>query len=171
MKAIREIIFIAIILSAMNCFAQDKCLAIINWKYLRPVELYDKPGGNVVETIKNDSASEDYLHLDIIEQTDAYFNVIISSIKISNKRGWIRKADYIGAYKKHEKFPMDLTIYKDKNVIDSNKIVIKDWTPDLLTIINCDGKWTFVSLTQNKKKYEGWIETGELCANAYTYCN
>lgn len=167
----RQLLFILTLVTAGNANGQEKCLAIINWKYLGSVELYDKPDGKITGTVKNDSTNEDYLHLEILDQTDKYFYVNISSFKISNLQGWIKKADYIGAYKKHEEFPMDLVIYKTKTVSEENKIVIKNWTPELLTIKQCTGAWTLISLKQSGTKYEGWIETFELCANAYTYCN
>lgn len=160
------------LLSFSTIYCQDKCSAIIDWKYLKTINIYDKPDGKVTQLMKNDSINEDFLHLDILNQTETYFFVSISrSIKSDSATGWIKKGEYIGAYKKHEKFPMDLVLYKDKNLSEIDRIVIANWQPEILTIETCSGEWTFISLKQNGKTFKGWILTDELCANTYSYCN
>ncbi len=155
-----------------SVYSQSKCTAIIDWKYLKMVDIYDKPVGKIISQMQNDSINEEYLHLSIIEQTESYFHVSIdSTVERDASTGWIRKADYIGAYKKHETFPMDLILYKDKKISKKNKILIANWMPTLLTIEKCFDDWAFVSFKQNGKLFKGWIEVNELCANAYTYCN
>jgi hypothetical protein len=160
-------------LTFSNVYCQDKCPAIINWKYLGTVDIYNKPGGEIIATMKNDSINEDFLHLDILDQTETYFRVSIgSTIKPQNiNKGWIRKANYIGALIKHEKDPMDLELFQFKKNSSSDKIVISNWTPGLLTIEKFADKWAFVSTRQNGQTYKGWIEIDKLCANAYTTCN
>lgn len=103
---------------------------------------------------------------------DSYFFVSITmTIKKDSITAWIKKASYIGAYKRHEEFPMDLILYKNKNVSDEDKIIIINWTPILLTIEKYSNEWAYISLTQNDILYKGWIQSDELCANSYTYCN
>ena len=149
--------------------------AIIDWKYNGTINIYDKPDGKIIDSIKNDSTNEDYLQLTIFDETENYFYVSISRQK-AGKRGWIKKANYIGAYAKagqahNKKSPIDLTIYQDKKVSDTGKVVIKDYKSELLTIEKYTNKWAFISLTRNGETYKGWIETDKLCANSYTYCN
>ena len=156
----------------ISLYCQEKCSAIIDWKYLETIDIYDHPNGTIIHQMKNDSINEDFLHLDIFDFTDTHFNVSIRmTIKKDSATGWIKKADYIGAFKRHEKFPMDLTLYTDKKVLESNKFIVKNWTPGLLTIENYEGDWIFISLTQNGKIYKGWIQENELCANAYSTCS
>lgn len=159
-----------------NLYSQVKCAAVIDWKYTGSVDIYDKLNGKLIDQLKNDSANEDFLYLTINDEADNYFNVSISfNSEIANgnnpKAGWIKKANYIGAYIRSEKFPMSLTLYKNKKISDSNKIVISNWTPSFLTIEKCENEWTLVSLHHHSKLYKGWIETNHLCANSYTYCN
>jgi hypothetical protein len=159
-------------LSGLNTYCQNKCSAIIDWKYVEPIIIYDKPDGIVIHSMKNDTANEDFLKLEILEQTESFFHVAITNtIKKDSAIGWIKKGQYIGAYKKHEKFPMELTLYKDKIISDLNRIVITNWTPTLLTIENSSVNWVFVLLKQNEHIIKGWIQQDELCANSYTYCN
>ena len=166
-----------------NLYSQVKCAAVIDWQYTGNIDIYDKPTGKIIYQLKNDSANEDFLYLTINNEAGNYFNVSISfnsqlvsfnsQLANGNKTmdGWIRKANYIGAYSRSEKFPMSLTLYKNKKISDSNKVVIENWTPSFLTIEKCANEWTLVSLHHHKKLYKGWIETNKLCANSYTYCN
>ena len=168
----RTLFIILFLLSYSTTYCQDNCPAIIDWKYLDTVDLYDKPGGKVIHQMKNDSANEDFLHLSILKQTDSHFYVSITmTVKKDSSTAWIKKAHYIGAYKRHEQFPMELTLYKNKKATDTDKIIITNWIPNLLTIEKFADKWVFVSLKQNGQTYIGWIQADELCANSYTYCN
>src|SRR5687767_6992565 len=90
---------------------QVRCHAIIDWKYLETIDVYTKPNDQIIFQVKNDSLNEDFLLLDILDQTETYFLVSISlNSEKSKKVGWIKKAHYIGTYVKHEEFPMDLTL-------------------------------------------------------------
>ena len=152
---------------------QDKCTAIVDWQYNGVVNIYDKPNGGIIDQIKNDSAGEDFLIVFILDKKDNYFFVTLElQIHGIKKKGWIEKADYIGTYIRHEKYPvMDLVLYKFTNISDTDKIVIRSWQPELLTIERCDGIWTCVSVKQNGQTYTGWIKSVELCSNPYTTCN
>lgn len=167
------VLTVILTLTAVTVYCQDKCPAIIDWHYIGSVDIYNKPDGKIIHQMKNDTANEDLIHLDILRQTDSYFYVFMQMNTIRDTAtGWIKKADYIGAYLKQESFPaMDLTIYKDKIISNTDKIVITKWKPVLLTIEKYADKWVFVSLKQNGKTYKGWIEAHKLCANSYTYCN
>jgi hypothetical protein len=163
---------LCLVATAQLLYGQDSCHAIIDVEYYGAVNVYDKPHGKVIHQMKNDTTNEDYLSLRIIEQTDSFFYVSISmAIKYDPKKGWIRKADYIGAYKKHESNPMLLILCEDSRYPDIRQIVISQWKPSLMAIEKCAGEWTLVSLNFNSKRYIGWIRSNELCANSYTYCN
>ena len=136
------------------------------------VKVFRKPNGLVITQMQNDSANEDFLSINILEETRKFFHVSISfAIKGNAQIGWIKKANYIGAYYRQEKFPMDLVLYKTPDAIEKNEVVIINWTPTLLSFCECRGNWILVSLTSNGKTYRGWIEEKNLCANAYTTCN
>ena len=170
MKILIPLPFLLLIFSAVH--SQKKCAAVVNWRYGAPVLLYDKPNGSVIDQIKNDSTTEDFLHLDISDQQGQFFFVSISlTVQKITKEGWIKKADYIGAYVRKDAYPMDLVLYKEKNVSEENKIIVKGWTPVLLTIEKYAEDWAFVSTMQNGKIFNGWILMKDLCANSYSTCN
>ena len=171
-EQMKKILIILTIFTFTTAHSQVKCRAIIDWKYLGTIDIYTRPNDKIIFQVKNDSLNEDFLLLDILDQTETYFFVSISLNSEQNKKvGWIKKADYIGVYVKHEEFPMDLTIYKDKKESDIDKTVIKKWTSKLLTIELCSDNWTYVLVKHNGQIYKGWIKTDKLCANSYTYCN
>ena len=167
-----ELIICLILIRITDGYGQSSYSAIIDWKFVDTVFIYDKPGGQVIDKMKNDSINEDFLHLILLDQTEDYFYVNIELIIQSHKsKGWIKKTDYIGAYKKHEQFIMDLVIYRLKKEDEENMIKIKDWNPGFITVEGFSEDWNFVSISHNDEKIRGWIQSSELCANAYTYCN
>jgi hypothetical protein len=154
-----------------NSHCQIKCDAIIDWHYLGEIIVYEKPNGKITSIVKNDSLNEQYLHLVILDQRKDYFYVSIGGgIESTNKTGWIKKAKYIGAYKRHENSTMKLTLYSETKKSVKKIIEIKNWRPVLLTFDKCNGEMVLVRFTQNGKDYKGWIEKTELCANTYTTC-
>ena len=168
----KTLIYILTIFSFFTAYGQQNCTAIIDIKYLETIEIYDKPFGKTIHQMRNDSAHEDFLHIKILDQTDKYFYVSIGMTeKKDSSTGWIKKADYVGAYKRNESFPMALILYMNKKLSDRGKITIANWTPSLLTIEKCADNWTFISLKHNGELLKGWIQSNELCANAYSYCN
>ncbi|MEI7596723.1 MAG: hypothetical protein WCK02_13315 [Bacteroidota bacterium] len=169
----RQIFTIIAFLTVLTLYSQDKCPAIVNWQYKGVVDIYDSPNGKVKQQMKNDSANEDFIYLDLLSQTDSYFYAsVYYATKKDSVTGWIKKADYIGAYKRHEVLPeMDLILYKDKNKSDANKVIILKWRTSLFTIEKFSDNWVFVSLHKNGEIFKGWIEKNELCANTYSYCN
>jgi hypothetical protein len=156
-----------------KAFSQNNCSAVIDWKHVEMIDIFNQPYGKIIRQMKNDTITENFLNVEIINQKSNHFYVsIYLAMNESEKTlGWIKKGEYIGAYKRHEEFPMDLTLHKTKQNNEKNSIVIKNWIPKLLTIEKCTGNWILVSLRQNEHKYKGWIKAMELCANAYTYCN
>lgn len=166
------VLTVLLTLRTLTGYSQQTCPAIIDWKYLKTVSIYNEPDGKVFKQMKNDSTNEDYLHLIILKQTDTHFYISIhKTITKDSTTGWIKKADYVGAYKRREEFPMDLILYANNKVSEADKIIITNWTPTLLTIAKYADKWVYVTLKQNGKIFMGWIQADELCANSYTYCN
>ncbi len=168
MRILLALILLAI---ATRSWGQDKCSAIVDWRYLEPIGIYATPGGEVIAQLRNDSVAEDFIEMEILDESRDHLHVSITmSIARDVKTGWIKKAEYIGAYLRHEQTPrMNLSLFETPSA--KKPIVVKDWMPALLTIEECKGKWVRVSTTQNGQRIVGWIAKSELCANAYTTCN
>lgn len=157
--------------SATFSWAQEKCEAFIDWQYVQPVDVYSAPGGKIIGQIRNDTVAEDLIGLEILDSRKSFVRVKATML-VSGKTqtGWIKKADYIGAYYREERTPtMDLTLFTDPST--KNPIVIQSWTPGVLAIEKCKGEWVLVSTACDGKKIVGWIRSIDLCANPYTTCN
>jgi hypothetical protein len=168
----KTVIFILTILTSNKLLSQKTCPAIVDVKYNGTIDIYDNPSGYFIHKLKNDLENEDFISMLILDYTNTDFLVSIKmEIKKDSARGWIKKASYIGAYKRHEKFPMNLALYKDKKMTIENEFIVDNWTPSLLTIEKYENDMAFISIIQAGEKYKGWIPMNELCANSYTYCN
>ena len=153
-------------------FGIAQCEAIINWKYSGEITVYEKPKGEKIVSLKNDQKNENFLSLEIIEETDNLFNVNISlAMSSESYKGWIKKDNYIGAIVRQEKEFMNLVLYDKPSQKDSKKTELKKWKSEFITIIKCEGNWTFVSVSYKGKRTVGWIESDKLCANNYSTCS
>ncbi|MFN8417473.1 MAG: hypothetical protein U0U66_14160 [Cytophagaceae bacterium] len=167
-----RIILLYILFLPFIGFSQIQYSAMIDITYLGEIEIYDNPGGSVVKKMRNDSINEDFLYLNILQQTPTHFYVFISySVQKDSITGWIKKENYIGAYIKNDKYPMDLILYNRCINSEKTKVVYSDWTPAFLTIDKYHNGWLYVTNTQNGKKIKGWIQTEGLCANPYSTCS
>ena len=103
---------------------------------------------------------------------DNFFHVEISlEMENTSYTGWIERSEYIGAFMKHEKEYMDLTLYSKPSDKFSETIDIKNWKAGFVTIEECGTEWTKVSVEVDGKQITGWIESKKLCANNYSSCS
>jgi hypothetical protein len=146
--------------------------AVINWKYLNEIVVFDEPKGQSIKTVKNDSLNEDYLSVIINEESEFFFRVkIYLEINGDTTSGWIEKKDYVGAIMKKEKFPMNVTLYSKPKECGNNLIDLKDWNPSFVTIDKCDGDWVLITIPYKGERKSGWIKYDRLCANNYSTCS
>ena len=152
--------------------AQTECPAIIDWQYTGPVEVFDHTGQQLLTTLRNDSANENFLYVEILGTNRDFLHVSIAPAMDphANTTGWIKKAAYVGAYLQAEHFPTMELVLHNRASTKSRTVVVPAWQPGLLAILECTGEWTLVRTRQNGKEWKGWIETDRLCANAYTTC-
>jgi hypothetical protein len=169
-----KISFITIFLiHSFLSFSQNEGLdAVINWKFIDKVKIYDNPKGNFIEAIQNDTISENFILLKIIEVKKDFFRVQIG-LKMSDEQlnGWIKSADYVGAYHKNERFPMDLLLYSNPNLEEENKILLKNWNPGFITILDFKKEWVLIVVNYEGVRKKGWIHRDSLCANSYSTCS
>ena len=154
-------------------FSQSNgCDAIVYWKYTQDIHIYDKPDARLLKTLRNDTLNENFLSLTILDEQKNWFLVDIS-LGMSDKsyHGWIEKNWYIGAFARHEKYPMKLTLYRNPVLNELEKTELNDWQPGLITINRCLGKWVFVTVAYKGQEISGWIMSNELCANNYSTCS
>jgi hypothetical protein len=146
--------------------------AVIHWKYMGNVEVFKKPNGKCLKTIKNDSTIENYISIIVNKTTKDFFKCkLYFEVTGDTISGWIEKQQYVGATIKKESYPMKLQLYsKPKETIDY-LIELNEWNPSFVTIEDCDGYWALISITYKGKRKTGWIRYDKLCANNYSSCN
>jgi len=150
-----------------NC----NCKGLVDWNYHDPILLFEIKDGTIIDTLTNDSANENSLVFNIIEDENEYFKVEIGlSQDTVWKKGWIKKADYLGTYARN--YSIDkLTLYSKPNLKSKPKSIIKEYYEGLYEIMKCNDEWVEVKVTINGKEYSGWLERKMQCPNPYTTCN
>lgn len=153
-------------------FSQTEfCNAVIYWQYEGVITIYDEPNGTELTSIQHDMENENWAWLTIKELNGNYFLVEIGlAMDTTSVTGWIEKAEYVGAFMRHEEEYMDLSFYSNPNHKFSTPIEIKNWKAGFVTIEECDGEWTKVSVDFEGERMTGWIQSKKLCANNYTSC-
>lgn len=172
-KRMRNIIFRVFILSSFLTFSQNEKLdAVIYWRYVNSVNIFDKPNGTVINTIQNDTVNENLIRLTISKIENGFLKVKIG-LEMDNVsfNGWIKSATYIGAYLRHEAHPMDLILYSCPKEAKDNIILLTDWEPDFITILDFEKDWVNVCVNYKGKRIMGWIQRNNLCANSYSTCS
>lgn len=136
------------------------------------VQVFDKPNGNIVKTLKNDIGEENFVLFDLLEKNDSMFYVVayFSLDREFIIRGWIyNKNNNLGIYSSTYNKPFILykTPYNRKEVIATEK----EYNPNMYEVIDFDDKWLRIRTKINGKIYEGWIPPEEQCCNVYSTCN
>lgn len=169
-----RIIFITVFLfQSFLSFSQNEGLdAIINWNFIDKVKIYDNLNGKVIQTIQNDTLSENLISLKIIKVNKDFFKVKIGLEKNEEKfYGWIESDSYVGAYHRIERFPMDLVIFFQPKKNEENKILLKNWNPGFITILDFKKDWVLIVVNYEGVRKKGWIHRDNLCANSYSTCS
>lgn len=101
-----------------------------------------------------------------------FFRVQIGLEKNEEKfYGWIESDSYVGAYHRIERFPMDLVIFSQPKKNEENKILLKNWNPGFITILDFKKDWVLIVVNYNGERKKGWIQKNKLCANSYSTCS
>lgn len=157
-------------LSTTSTFSQQYD-AIINENYHGNIDIYDGPFGKVIQSVKNDTSNGNTLHLVFLDESDSCFYVRIETASLKDKpSGWIRKADYIGAYKSGAKDDMEVVVYETRMRIKHNKITVSHWKPEFLTIHSKNRDSMLVSIQRKNKRIQAWISEKELCYERKNVC-
>lgn len=150
----------------------ELCDAVIYWKYEGMIKIYDEPNGTELKSLQNNINNENFVWLKIKELRDNFFYVeITSEMDRITYNGWIKRSKYIGAFMKHEKEYMDLSLYSKPNDELSELIEIKNWKAGFVTIEECKTEWTKISVYFDERQITGWIDSDKICANNYSSCN
>lgn len=135
------------------------------------IQIFDKPEGRVIKTLKNNINEGDFIMFDLLEKNDSMFYITAYS-SLDNTlitKGWIYKNNHIGIYSStyNRNFILYKIPYNEKEII----AIDKKYNPNIYEVIDFEGKWLKIKAKINGKKYVGWIPPEEQCCNVYSTCN
>lgn len=144
-------------------------IAFVDINFYGEIEVYDNVHRNLAQKIKNDTTTNDFINLVLIDKTDSmYYVIAFSSVTDSIlAKGWINRESPIGIYN---------CMYQGNTVFfsapDSIKVlyVEKDYNPEVYEVVDFSGSWLKVKVSTRNMFIEGWIPRNEQCWNVYTTC-
>ena len=130
--------FLFLVLS-VNIYSKSKCncQALIDWQYNGQVYVYEKPNGQVIDSIANDSTNENFVIIKILDTQKDYFKVSMKlAFTNADKMGWIKKENYIGTYARNYSDGTILKLYSQPDKNSKIESIINEWIQNsiLLTI-------------------------------------
>lgn len=176
-KIKHSLIIVALFLVCLDNYSQKSyffagCM-FLDIEYKGTVHIYDRPGGKIITTLKNDIDNENFVKFNIFQDNDSMFQV--SAFYSLNEdsiitTGWIKKFDKLCTFSREYK---DLILYKYP-YSEKYKIIIPEkiaYSVDMWIVTDSQGEWVKVKATVDGKKYEGWLSPEMQCCNVYTTCS
>jgi hypothetical protein len=62
-------------------------------------------------------------------------------------------------------------LYSNPNLEEENKILLKNWNPGFITILDFKKEWVLIVVNYEGERKKGWIHRDSLCANSYSTCS
>lgn len=148
------------------------CDGLVDWHKDVKVKLFDKPNGQVIDTLTHDIQGEDFLTFTIMDSEAEFFKVKIGrAIEGQQKIGWIKKENYLGTYARNYSDNDTLFLFAKPDLKSKPTDTISKYYTELYIITDCKGKWAKVTMKTNDREFKGWIEPEMQCSNPYTTCN
>lgn len=144
------------------------CQAFIDLNFKNEIIVYDKPNGITIKKLKHDFKNEDYLTLDIHNDTVGFFQIDISNaIKGKYYHGWIKKSNLINVYTRFDK----TALFSNPDIKSKINFIIPQQTNEVFIIENCKDKWVYGRIKYNGRFIKGWLQYSDQCPAIYTTCN
>jgi hypothetical protein len=135
------------------------------------VQVFDKPNGKVVKTLKNNIDEEDFIMFDLLKKNDNMFYIVAYSSLGENViiKGWIYKNNRLGIFS--STYNRDFILYKEPNNRKKIVAIDKEYNPDMYEVIDFEGRWLKIKAKINSEIYKGWIPPEMQCSNVYSTCS
>ena len=148
------------------------CEGLVDWQKDMKVKLFDKPNGQIIDTLTHDIPGENFLTFTILDSETEFFKVKIGRvIEGQQKTGWIEKEEYLGTYARNYSDNDTLFLFTKPDLKSKPTDTISEYYTELYTITDCEGKWAKVTMKTLNKEFKGWIEPEMQCSSPYTTCN
>lgn len=120
--------------------------------------------------LKNDESNENIISFQIKKQiNDMIYVQAFDLYNTVNIAGWIQFNNYIGIYSRA--YQGNLKLYKSPNIESDINCIIKEYDPEVYTVIGCCKDWLKVKRILHGKTYIGWMSPEMQCANPYSTCS
>ena len=146
----------------------------LDYEFSGEVQVFDKPNGMIVKTVKNNFEAEDNIMFDLLERNDSMFYVVVywSMYNEFVIKGWICKSKYISIHTRaNDAVNRPLILYKNPDNTSQIVAIDKEYNPEVYEVIDFKGRWLKIKAKINGKIYEGWIPPDMQCSNVYSTCS
>ncbi len=149
-------------MSCSNHVVTNSCLLAVNDRY---VYLYTEPGGEIHDSVCNNTKMDDYYVVSIKRKRNDYFYVEIEQCMGDIKKtGWVKK----GTLSINPSTTSVIYLYKkpsyESGVKDS---IMQPYWGDLYIIEDVEKDWFLIK----GKDFNGWLSPMDQCSNPYTTCS
>ncbi|MBP8754815.1 MAG: hypothetical protein KBF51_13505 [Chitinophagales bacterium] len=134
------------------------------------VPIYNNTDRNeILIFIKNDTLTEDYFLIEVIENRNgmAKINAVSGLSRNEIITGWI-DINFLGIYTRPRNDIGSVPIYQMPN---ENRVIFDLNTNKILKIIDIINKWFKITNSENGVVKDGWLSPSYQCPNPYSTCN
>lgn len=148
------------------------CSVMLDPDYSSPIELYDSPNGQRIQTFRHNLKDEDLIVLAIKGKQAGFFKISVSyALSGYIKDGWIKIGTPIGVFSR-DYTGKGLVFYSAADKTSKTVLTMKDYTKIFFKATDCSSYgWLRVRFKHNGSFHEGWIAKEDQCDNPYTTCN
>ena len=145
--------------------------AFIDIDYYGLIPLLDSPDGDTLLLVQNDSITESFHYVALIDQASTFFKVILlDSFWEEEGEGWISN-EHIQIFDRMYS-PDDPLILYSMPEINSIPVYVEESDSFYsLQVIGFSDKWLKVRFLSEKKDVVGWISPEMQCCNVFTTCS
>ena len=149
-------------ISCSSLEVNNRCLLAVYDKY---VYLYTEPGGEIQDSVCNNTETEDYYVVLIKKKRNNYFYVEIEQCLGDIKKiGWVKK----GSLSINPSLTSVILLHKkpsyESGIKDS---IMHPYWGDLYIIEDVEKDWFLIK----GKDFNGWLSPIDQCSNPYSTCN
>lgn len=153
---------------------EETATIFLDINFTGDINIFDKPGGKIITTLKNNITEENFVMFDLLQKNDSMFYVIAyySLDESIITKGWVFKNSHYGIYSRmYNPEVRPLILFENPN--DTLHVIVKEtkYNPNIYEVIDFDGNWLKVKVNINDKVYQGWIPPEMQCSNVYTTCS
>ena len=145
--------------------------AFIDIDYYGLIPLLDSPDGDTLLLVQNDSITENYHYVALIDQASTFFKVILlDSFWEKEGEGWLSN-EHIQIFDRMYSSDDPLILYSKPDINSPPVYVVDTYSFYSLQVIGFSDKWLKIRFFSEKKDVIGWLSPEMQCCNIFTTCS